>query len=95
MYMRPVMRDPRGDNPMVETETSLRMKTALRAVQGYFPRDAIALVVFVPNQTDTDSLAGALVNYIGNVPREQMLAALKIVVGRWEGTKVAGTATPH
>jgi hypothetical protein len=76
---------------MDQDADALRMTAALRAVQSYFPHDAIALVVFVPNPTDEG--AGSMVNYIGNVPREQMLTALKVVVGRWEGTKLAGSAT--
>jgi hypothetical protein len=78
---------------MNENDSRARMEAALQAVQQYYPHACIALVVFLPNTLDQEG--GSLVNYIGNVPQQAMLPALKTVIGHWEGTKVAGTPTRH
>ena len=62
---------------MNEIQNDLRMRAAIKTVQGYYPKEDIALLVFMPEETG--------LNYIGTMPREDMLAKLKIVLGRWEG----------
>lgn len=70
---------------MNEIQNDLRMRAAIKAVQGYYPKEDIALLVFMPEETGPAGDIGPMVNYIGTMPREDMLAKLKIVLGRWEG----------
>ena len=46
---------------MNEIQNDLRMRAAIKAVQGYYPKEDIALLVFMPEETG--------LNYIGTMPR--------------------------
>jgi hypothetical protein len=59
--------------------TNAAMRAAMQALEEAFPGTGIALLMW-PKDRDEQR-----VNYIGNCPRPDMLAAMKEIVARWEG----------
>ena len=64
------------------------LQAAMRDLVKAFPDCAITLLV-----TPFDAQAGARTNYISNGCREDMLAALKEIVARFEGRALGLTET--
>ena len=64
-----------------DERTKELMRSAMDATRAVFPPDTGIVVLAFP----FNGPAGKRTNYIGNGKREDILAALKEVVARWEG----------